>query len=107
MPVFRPVCIGNDDWHQTVSGGLTPGVMTAANPAQHSNQLSCRPMKESTCKHCGMAFDADLSACPYCNTPTPGQQDPETTGTKKRFIRYFVILVIFCIFMILWLPRDI
>lgn len=54
-----------------------------------------------------MAFDADLSACPYCNTPTPGQQDPETTGTKKRFIRYFVILVIFCIFMILWLPRDI
>lgn len=64
-------------------------------------------MKEATCNHCGMAFDAQLSTCPYCRTPTPRQADLEKSDTVRKFIRFFVILVIFCIVMVIWLPRVI
>lgn len=64
-------------------------------------------MKEMNCNHCGNTFDEEMRFCPYCNTPTPKQKDLETAGTQKNFIRFLVILVVFCIVMMLWLPRDI
>lgn len=64
-------------------------------------------MKEMNCNHCGKAFDEEMLFCPNCNTPTPKQKDLETAGTQNLFIRFFVILVVFCIIMMLWLPRDI
>ena len=60
-------------------------------------------MKETNCNHCGKAFDEAMRYCPYCNTPTPKQKELET---QKKFIRYFLILIVFCIIMVLWLPRD-
>lgn len=64
-------------------------------------------MKETNCNHCGQAFDEEIRVCPCCKTPTPHQKDLETAKIQKKFIRFFVILVIFCIIMMLWLPRDI
>lgn len=63
-------------------------------------------MSEITCNHCGEHFDEEVRYCPYCSTPTPKQKDLDTAETQKKFIRYFVILVIFCIVMVLWLPRE-
>lgn len=63
-------------------------------------------MKDMHCNHCGRVIDEEMRFCPYCNTPTPKQKELETRETQKRFIRYFLILIIFCIIMVLWLPRD-
>ena len=64
-------------------------------------------MKEMTCNHCGRAFDEEQHFCPYCHNPTPQQKDRETAESQKKFLRFLVILVIFCIIMVFFLPRDI
>ncbi len=64
-------------------------------------------MTETNCNHCGQAFDEEKRFCPYCNTPTPQQKDREAAETQKKFIRFLIVLAVFCIIMMLWLPRDI
>ena len=64
-------------------------------------------MKETNCNHCGRAFDEEMRFCPYCSTPMPKQKELEMAKTQKKFIRYFLILIVFCIIMVFWLPRDI
>ena len=64
-------------------------------------------MKETTCRHCGYDFDDALPRCPYCDTPAPQHTDPDTEGRQKKFIAFFVVLVVFCLLMVFLLPRDI
>ena len=63
-------------------------------------------MKQAICNHCGMPFDEQLRSCPNCDTPTPRQKERETAGIQRKFIRYFLIIVVFCVIMMLWLPRE-
>jgi len=60
-------------------------------------------MSEFNCKHCGGKIGAEQSICEHCGIPLP----PNYAKQKQRtFILWFVILVIFCIFMMIWLPPD-
>lgn len=64
-------------------------------------------MNEITCKHCGHPFDEQQNPkyCPTCNFPTPAQQESDLGKSKNIYIYLFIGLVIFCAFMIVWLPR--
>lgn len=60
-------------------------------------------MSELTCKHCGGQVQAEQRICPNCGIPLP----PNHATQKQRvFIRWFIALVIFCVFMMMWLPPD-
>lgn len=64
-------------------------------------------MTQSTCHHCGYDFDDALTKCPNCETPAPHHDDTDTAARSKRFVAFFVVLVIFCLLMVFMLPRDI
>jgi len=56
-----------------------------------------------SCKNCGGLIQAEDSMCPNCGLPLP----PNHASQKQRiFVRWFIILVIFCVVMMLWLPPD-
>ena len=60
-------------------------------------------MNNLSCKHCGGDIQAEDTTCPNCGIPLP----PNHAKQKQRnFVMWFVILVIFCLFMMLWLPPD-
>jgi len=60
-------------------------------------------MSQHNCKHCGGMVEAEQSICPNCGMPLP----PNHAQQKQRnFVLWFVILVLFCLFMMLWLPPD-
>ena len=63
-------------------------------------------MTDITCNHCGRSYSHDRTACPYCHTPSPAQQEVNLRRVARKFILLFLALVIFCIVMILWLPPD-
>jgi len=64
-------------------------------------------MTQRTCHHCGYDFDDALPKCPNCETPAPQYNDPESAARQKKFIAFFVFLVVFCLLMVFVLPRDI
>jgi len=64
-------------------------------------------MSEITCNHCGHKFEEQQNYCPSCRTPTPAQQDLDLNAVKKKFIYFFIGVIVFCIVMIAWLPRVI
>ena len=59
-------------------------------------------MAVDRCNHCGFDLSREQDKCPNCGTPLV--QDNED-GTTMRFIVWFVIVVVFCLAMILILPR--
>mgnify|MGYP000565370713 CR=1 FL=1 len=60
-------------------------------------------MSQLNCKHCGGKIEAEESACQHCGLPLP----PNHAKQKQRtFVVWFVILVLFCLFMMIWLPPD-
>ncbi len=63
-------------------------------------------MSKIICYHCSQEFDENKRFCPRCNAPTVVQQKKERNMPSKRFIYFFIALIIFCLFMILWLPRE-
>ena len=64
-------------------------------------------MAQAQCRHCGHFIDDDATVCPYCATDRPAVADREREGSLKRFRFYYVLLFIFCLWMILYLPRAI
>ena len=64
-------------------------------------------MSEIHCNHCGRKFDDADNFCPACQTPTPAQQDRDVAATKKKFLYILAALAVFCLIMILWLPRHV
>lgn len=58
------------------------------------------------CNHCGRTFDEAGNYCPYCRTPTPSQQEKDSSALKKKFMYFVIGLAFFCAVMILWLPRE-
>ena len=60
-------------------------------------------MNDIICKHCGGRVKADQSVCPNCGLPLPPNH---ATQKQRTFIVWFVVLLIFCFVMMLWLPPD-
>ena len=56
-----------------------------------------------TCKHCGGNVEAEQRTCPNCGIPlTPNH----AIQKQRTFIVWFIVLLIFCFFMMMWLPPD-
>ena len=60
-------------------------------------------MKNLTCKHCGGSVEAGDKNCSHCGIPLPPDFGK---SPQKKFVLYFIGLVIFCLVMVLWLPPD-
>ena len=60
-------------------------------------------MSELSCSNCGGSIESDSETCPHCGIPLP----PNHASQRERtFTYWFIALVIFCVFMMLWLPPD-
>jgi len=55
------------------------------------------------CNKCGFLLDKNLDYCPDCSAPTTPDNKK---NIKKRFIYYFILLVIFCFALMFMLPRN-
>ncbi len=62
-------------------------------------------MSDIICKHCGVIFEGQRLYCPECNAPTPEQKYLELIRKKKRFVWFFIVLVLFSLILMFWLPR--
>jgi len=60
-------------------------------------------MSDLTCKHCGGPVEAGKKTCPNCGIPLPPDFGKHT---QRKFILFFIAVVIFCIFMVIWLPPN-
>jgi len=60
-------------------------------------------MNELICKHCGSKVESDEENCLHCGMPLP--PEPEKTPQQK-FTLLFIVLVIICVIMVFWLPRE-
>lgn len=60
-------------------------------------------MSMPTCKHCGGNVGEDQRNCPNCGIPLPPNH---ATQRQRTFIVWFILLLIFCFFMMMWLPPD-
>jgi hypothetical protein len=60
-------------------------------------------MSKLLCKHCGGGIETGTQACPHCGMPLPPGLGK---APQRKFILFFIVLVIFCALMILWLPPD-
>ncbi len=57
------------------------------------------------CPGCGQQLLEDATSCPYCNTPV-GDPQVRIKRRQKRFIVFFVAVVILCLVMVIWLPPN-
>ncbi|MFK5891855.1 MAG: hypothetical protein QM504_01380 [Pseudomonadota bacterium] len=69
-------------------------------------------MEKYYCSHCGNEIEArtanDLANCPVCNAPISFQTDDEVEKEEKsrKFVYYFIGLVIFCFALIYIVPTT-
>ena len=57
------------------------------------------------CLYCGKKIPADVAHCPHCGAVSHFQEKGYRAGARRRFVIWFIALVIVCGLMILWLPR--
>ncbi len=57
------------------------------------------------CLYCGKKIPADVAHCPHCGAVSHFQEKGYRAGVRRRFVVWFIALVIVCGLMILWLPR--
>lgn len=60
-------------------------------------------MKQLVCKHCGGAIEAGDKTCTHCGIPLPPNLGK---SSQRKFVLFFIALIIFCFIMIIWLPPD-
>ncbi|MBV1915754.1 MAG: zinc-ribbon domain-containing protein [Pseudomonadales bacterium] len=60
-------------------------------------------MSDLSCKHCGREIKETDSTCESCGIPLPPNH---ATQRQRKFLIWFGIVVVFCIFMMFWLPPD-
>ena len=68
------------------------------------------PVDESSekiqyCSHCGNEIEENAGSCSICNAPTHFHGKDWQKKTPKKFIIYFIGLVIFCFLVMLLGPR--
>ncbi|MCK5812784.1 MAG: hypothetical protein KAH03_00930 [Cocleimonas sp.] len=59
-------------------------------------------MSNLSCKHCGGELKAENQECPSCGIPLAPDH---AESRQKRFIIFFIALVIFCGAMVLLVPH--
>ena len=57
------------------------------------------------CLYCGAEIPEDSAHCPRCGAASHFQQRGYRAGVRKRFIIWLVVLTLFSLFMVFWLPR--
>lgn len=62
-------------------------------------------MDKNYCSHCGNEIDADAGSCPICNAPTRFHGKDWQKKTPRRFIYFFIGLVIFSFLVMFIAPR--
>ena len=60
-------------------------------------------MTDLKCDHCGGNLETESETCPNCGIPLAPDH---STQRQKKFIVWFIALVIFCFFIMFWLPPD-
>ncbi|MFW5451395.1 MAG: hypothetical protein ACKE9I_07330 [Methylophagaceae bacterium] len=60
-------------------------------------------MTKLSCQHCGGDVESEVQRCPNCGIPLPPDHGIQR---QKKFILWFIALIIFCFFMMFWLPPD-
>jgi predicted nucleic acid-binding Zn ribbon protein len=64
--------------------------------------LNIKMEQQVKCFYCGKNIPDNVSECPHCHSPSHFQK---TDFSRKRFVIFFILTVIFCAVMIIWLPR--
>jgi predicted amidophosphoribosyltransferase len=54
------------------------------------------------CEHCGGEVTAGDKNCSHCGIPLPPDFGK---NPRKKFVLFFIALIVFCVVMIIWLPR--
>ena len=62
-------------------------------------------MSRVTCLYCGKSIAEDLAECPHCGAVSHYQKRGYRLGDRKRFVLFFVIVVLASLFFVFWLPR--
>ena len=57
------------------------------------------------CLYCGGDVPAHSADCPHCGAPSHFQQQGENPRRRRRFIIYVILVSLFCLAMIVYLPR--
>ena len=62
-------------------------------------------MGQVNCLYCGERISDGADSCPVCGAASHFQKRGFRLGARKRFLRLFIVLVIFCLIVAFWLPR--
>lgn len=62
-------------------------------------------MKDIICSHCGKTMPGSYTRCPGCGAVIENQQQLGLNSVQKRFVTGFLLLILFCFVLALWLPR--
>jgi hypothetical protein len=60
-------------------------------------------MTQLKCEHCNAEVKVGDKTCKGCGIPLPPNFGK---NPQRKFIYWFIALVIFCFFMMFWLPPD-
>jgi predicted nucleic acid-binding Zn ribbon protein len=61
---------------------------------------------EIRCVNCGERVPRDADICPHCNAVPSFSKMARGKDPQRKFKIFFVLLVLFCLIMALWLPRE-
>jgi predicted nucleic acid-binding Zn ribbon protein len=62
-------------------------------------------MEEVDCLYCGKKVAADQAHCPHCGAVSHFQKQGYRAGERRRFVLFFIVLALVCLFFVFWLPR--
>lgn len=62
-------------------------------------------MSEVNCLYCGKKISDAVSECPHCGAISHYQKRGYLAGAKRKFIIWFLVLVVVSFFAMAWLPR--
>lgn len=62
-------------------------------------------MAKIHCMYCAAEIDDDVKTCPACGAPSHYRKPGGSSLSVKKFIIFFVLLVVVSVFFMLWLPR--
>lgn len=59
------------------------------------------------CTNCHKALDDKTAWCPRCGMPVDRSREIMIAGIRISFPVWVILITLFCVFMIVWLPRSI
>lgn len=62
-------------------------------------------MTKVQCLYCAAEIPDNVETCPACGAPSHYRQRGGAAHNIKKFIIFFVLLVLVSVFFMLWLPR--